>query len=96
MWPPAIPKVPLFSHVFKFICTKLSKRSVLGDVDLLVAKELELGPTEGLDHRLLVLQLSADGHCDLANVDPGQCAPGLSRGTTHTCLELRLGTACQS
>ena len=61
-----------------------------------VAGELELGPKEGLDHMLLVLQLSADGHCDLANVDPGQCAPGLSRGTTHTCLELRLGTACQS
>ena len=97
MWPLAIQDELLFCHhVFQFICTKLSKRSVLGDVDLLAAKELELGPTEGLDHRLLVLPLSADGHCDLANVDPGQCAPGLFRGTTHTCLELRLGTACQS
>ena len=45
---------------------------------------------------LLVLQLSVDGHYDLANVDPDQCAPGLSKGTTHTCLELRLGIACQS
>ena len=28
-----------------------------------------------------------DGHYDLANVDPGHCALGLSKGTTHTCLE---------
>ena len=45
---------------------------------------------------LLVLQLGADGHYDLANVDPGHCALGLSKGTAHTCLEPRLGTACQS
>ena len=35
----------------------------------------------------LVLQLGADGHYDLANVDPGHCALGLSKGTAHTCLE---------
>ena len=62
----------------------------------MVARELELGPKESLSHMLLVLHLSGDEHYDLANVDPGQCAPGLSRGTTHTCLEPRLGTACQS
>ena len=28
-----------------------------------------------------------DGHYDLANVDPDHCALGLSKGTTHTCLE---------
>ena len=39
----------------------------------------------------LVLQLGADGHYDLANVDPGHCALGLSKGTAHTCLESRLG-----
>ena len=36
---------------------------------------------------LLVLQFGADGHNDLANVDPGHCALGLSEGTSHTCLE---------
>ena len=41
-----------------------------------LAGELELGPTEGLNHRLLVLHLSGDGHYDLANVDPGQRAQG--------------------
>ena len=35
----------------------------------------------------LVLQLGMDGHYDLANVDPGHCALGLSKGTAHTCLE---------
>ena len=83
-------------HVFKFICIKLSKSSLPVDVDLLTAVELELGPAEGLNHMLLVLQLGADGHYDLATVDPGHCVLGLSKGTGHTCLEPRLGTACQS
>ncbi|TEA23207.1 hypothetical protein DBR06_SOUSAS5510013, partial [Sousa chinensis] len=95
--PTAIWNEPFFCHhVFKLICIKLSKSPLLGDVDLLAARELELGPAEGLNHMLLVLQLGADGHYDLANVDPGHCALGLSKGTTHTCLEPRLGTACQS
>ena len=40
-------------HVFKFIRIKLRKSLLPGDVDLLGARELELG----LDHMLLVLQL---------------------------------------
>ena len=28
-----------------------------------------------------------NGHYDLANVDPGHCDLGLSKATTHTCLE---------
>ena len=63
---------------------------------LLAARELELGPAQGLNHVLLVLQLGADGHDDLANVDAGHRALGLSKGTTHACLEPALGTACQS
>ena len=46
-------------RVFIFICIELSK-SLLGDVDFLAARELELGPAEGLNHWLLVLQLGAD------------------------------------
>ena len=42
--PTAIWDEPLFSHhVFKFIRIKLSKAPLLGDVDLPVARELELG-----------------------------------------------------
>ena len=98
MWPLTTRDELLFCHhVLKFICTKLSKCPVLGDVDPLAARELELGPTEGLNHKLLVPQLSADGHYNnLANVDRGECTPGLSKGATHTCLEPRLGRACQS
>ena len=92
--PTAIRDEPLFCcHVFIFICIKLSKSPVLGDVDLLVAREHELGPELGLSHVLLVLQLGVDGYYDLANVDPSHCALGLSKGTVHTCLESRLGTA---
>ena len=47
--PTAIRDDPLFCHHgFKFILIKLSKSPVLGDVDLLAARELELGPVEGL------------------------------------------------
>ena len=77
-------------HVLKFIRIELGKSPLLGDVDLLMARELELGLAEGCNHVLLVLQLGADGHYDLANVDPGHGALGLSKGATHTCLESRL------
>ena len=60
-----------------------------------MARELEPGPEEGLSHTLFVLQLGADRHYDLANVDPGRCALGPSKGTAPTSLEPRLGTACQ-
>ena len=56
-----------------------------------MARELELGPAEGFNHMLLVLQLGADGHYDLDNMDPGHCALGLSKSTTHICLELDWG-----
>ena len=88
---------PVFCHyVFKFIHIKLSKSPILGDVDLLAASELELGPAEGLNHILLVLQLGADGHhlANVTEVDPGHCALGLSKGTVHIYPEPRLGTAC--
>ena len=74
---------------------KLSKSPLLGDVVLLVARELEPGPVEGLSHMLLVLQVGADIHKDLAGVDTGHFTLGLSKGNTHTCLEPRLGPACQ-
>ena len=84
----------LFCHrVFKFIYLKLGKSPHLGDVDLLAAWELELGPVKGHSHMFFFLHLVVGGHYDLANVDSGQCALGLSRGPAYTCLEPRLGTA---
>ena len=56
-------------------------------MDLLAARELELGSSQSLNHMFLVLQLGSDGHDDLANVNPGHCALGLPKGTTHPCLE---------
>ena len=50
-----------------------------------------LSTAKGLNHIPLVLQF---GHYDLANVDPGHSALGLLwKGTTHTCLGPKLGTA---
>ena len=42
---------------------------------------------------LLVLQLGVDELYDLVSMDLGHCDLGLSKGTTHTCLEPQLGTA---
>ena len=72
------------SHVFKFIHFKLNESPLLGDVALLVARELDLGPVEGLSHVLLVLQLGLDGPNDLSNVNPGHCVLGLSKIAAHT------------
>ena len=95
--PTAIWNEPLFCyHVSKFIRIKLSKSSLLGDMDLLAAGELELGPVESLKHMLLILQLGEDGHHDLARVDPGHWALGLSKSTSHTCVEPRVGGGCMS
>ena len=65
-------------------------------MNLLVARELELGPVWGLSPMLLVIQLGADGHYDLDNEDPSHCVLGLSKGTLHGCLDPRLGTVCQT
>lgn len=63
----------------------LSKCPLLGDGDLLVARELELGPAESFNHMLLVLRLGADGQYDLASV-PGHSPLALSKGTAHNLL----------
>lgn len=42
-------------HNFRFICIKFSKSPFLGDMNLLAARELELGPVWGLSHVLLIL-----------------------------------------
>ena len=63
----------------------LSKCPLLGDGDLLVARELELGPAEGFNHKLLVLWLGVDGQYDLASV-PGHSPLVLSKGTAHNLL----------
>ena len=79
---------PRFSHhVFKFFCIELSKFPLLGDGDLLVAGEL--GPLEGLNHMVLVPQLSVDGRDDLATLSWG--FPKAACG--YCCLEPRLRTA---
>ena len=54
--PTTIWDEPLFCHhVFKFIHIKLSKSPILGDVDRLASRELELGPAERLNHMFLIL-----------------------------------------
>lgn len=72
---------------FELLGVELGETPFLGDVDLLAAGELELGPAQGFDHMLLVLQLGADGHDDLADVHPGHGALRLPEGATHAGLE---------
>lgn len=60
---------------------------VLGDNDLLSARELVLGSSESLEGDGTVGITSADAHENLANVDTGDSAVGLTPGTTHTGLQ---------
>ena len=43
----------LCHHVLKFIRVDFGKSALLRDVDLLAARELELGPAEGFNHMFL-------------------------------------------
>ena len=71
----AIWDEPFFCHhVLKFFCIKINKSSLVGDVDPLAARKLELGLEQGLNHMLLFLQLGVDGHDDLAKVELVHCA----------------------
>ncbi|KAL0613687.1 hypothetical protein AAY473_017159 [Plecturocebus cupreus] len=76
--PTAIWDEPLLSHhVFRFIGIEHDE-APLRDVDLLAARELELGPAQGFNYMLIVLQLSSNGRDNLASVNPGHSALGLS------------------
>ena len=94
--PTAIPDEPLFClHVFKFIHINLNTSPLLGDVDLLAARELELGPTEGLNHTLLLLHRGADGHYDWPMWTLAAVPLGFEKVPWTPVWGLGLGTACQ-
>ena len=73
---------------------KLGKSPLLGDVDLLMARELETGPQEDFSHMLLVLLLGAQTLW-FGQHGPWPLCPGAFQRHAPTCLEPRLGTACQ-
>ena len=94
--PTAIRDDPLFCHhVSRFIRIKLSKSPLLGDVDILSARELELGPAEGLNHTLLVLHFGADGHYDWPMWTLAAVPWGFEKVPWTPVWGLGLGTACQ-
>jgi len=76
------------------LATKGGEAPVLGDDDFLATRELVLGAAEGLEGNGLVGVTSADAHDDLANVDTGDSAVGLTPGTTHTSLK-SIGTSAR-
>ena len=58
-----------------------------GDENLLTARELELGSSEGLTGVLNILGLCSDGDQDGANADTGRFTQGLAVSVTHTGLK---------
>jgi len=66
---------------------ELGETPLLGDNDLLATGELELGAAEGLNDHSLVRVLATDREDDLADIDTGSSAVGLTVGTTHTGLK---------
>lgn len=74
----------------------LGKPRLSGDVDLLAARELELGSLQGFSHTFWFLQLGARGPDDLVSMNPGRCALELPQSMLNTYLEPPLGTALGS
>lgn len=72
----------------------LGETELSGHEDLLAAWELELGSSQGLLGVFDVLGVASDGHQDLADVDSGTLAQGLSESTSHTLLQ-SIGTSAR-
>jgi len=68
------------------LATKGREAPVLGDDDLLAAGELVLGAAEGFNGCGAVSISCSDAQQDLADVDTGDEAVGLAKGTTHSGL----------
>lgn len=58
-----------------------------------MARELDFGTPEGLNHMLLVLQLGVDGHGQLVNMNYGHCALGSFQRRPLNPPKPRMGTA---
>jgi len=69
------------------LAAKGCEAPVLGDDDLLAAGELVLRPAEGFNGGGTVGISGSDTQENLADVDTGNLAVGLSESTTHTGLE---------
>jgi len=65
----------------------LGESPLLADVNLLSARELELGTTEGLNAVFLVLVVASDGNQDLSNAYSGTGSVSLTESTSHSSLE---------
>lgn len=88
----AIRNETLLSYlVFKFIFFKLGEAPLLWDAEFLVAKGIELGSRQSLNHLFLILQLGTDELDDLVDVNPDHCALGLPKGTTQSVWSLDQG-----
>lgn len=61
---------------------------------LLTSGELELGPPESLNDRVLVLVVSPHAHQGLSNSDTGHGSQGLAKGSPHPSLE-PIGTSAR-
>ena len=69
------------------VARELGETPVPGGDDLLAARELELGPAQGLRRRGRVRVPAPDGEEDLADVDAGGCALGLAKRAAHAGLQ---------
>jgi len=74
-------------HLLVLGALKLGESPLLGHVDLLASRELELGSPESLDDCILMLVVSPDGHERLSNVDTGDGSLRLAEGSPHSGLQ---------
>jgi len=80
-------KVAGGAHALVVGTVPLGESPLLADVDLLSARELELGTTEGLDAVILMSVAASDRNKNLSNANTGTGSVGLTEGTSHSSLE---------
>ena len=65
----------------------LGETVLSGDEDLLSARELELGSSEGLFGVFNMFKVASEGHQDLSDGDSCRLTKSFTEGTSHTLLE---------
>jgi hypothetical protein len=88
------PDLALLALLDVLVALEGSETPVLGDDDLLATGELVLATPQGLESGGAVRVTGSDGHEDLADVDTGDKAVGLSESTTHSGLQ-PIGTSAR-
>ena len=90
-WKDVLQHTLVFLELEVLGLVNVGEAPLLGDDDLLAARELVASTAQSLHDDRSGLLLAADRENDLANVDTGDSAVGLAPSTTHAGLQTTHG-----